>query len=51
MKTIEKAATEQAYNFVHNNVEYSHPNFVANEKNQSLVRCYAVGLSLFELQT
>ena len=35
MKTIETASKEQTYNFVHNNVDYSHPNFVANEKKQS----------------
>ena len=35
MRTIEEAASEQAYDFVHNDVDYSHPNFVANEKKQS----------------
>lgn len=35
MKKILEAAKEQAYSFVHNNIEYSHPNFVANEKQQS----------------
>ena len=43
MKTIETASKEQAYNFVHNNVDYSHPNFVANEKKQSFEDGVAFG--------
>lgn len=35
MKTIETASDEQSYNFIYDDVDYSHPNFVANEKKQS----------------
>lgn len=35
MKTVEKEAKDRSYSFVHDNIEYSHPNFVANEKSQS----------------
>lgn len=32
MKTIDDAAKSQSYKYIHDNIEYSHPNFVANER-------------------